>query len=423
MALLGEVRGVLLGRGDNGDEDEHDDGKREGRGRFLVIGTLNETLLGLIGGEEVWGLKGEEVLTRGGYSERARGWLERERERLKREGRERGEEGVVAGVTVPYMKWIITPETNTALLPAATAAEGEDMVIMPASISGTTDEGTTTIDDGGSEGQNSNNNNTNNNDRDGIIAINERTDSTSKQTPSTSTPARTHRPPLLPAGENYHFSKVRLEELQTVVRSTAIPRTEEKLAQLGNVGVRYQPPPSPSSSSPPSPSLPATATPTATPTITTNSQTTTTTAEIDSNHPAHKEENEDDEKGSLVAWAFLSQDGSLSSLYVSPSHRGQGLAKAVVRKLMQELLSDPLGMGFQMAPLSMGFLTKTLGGSFHAQLGDVGDGATGWVSADVAVSNEESKGVVRAVGGKEGWRVRWVSVDLGRVGVVGGGVG
>ena len=399
LALLGEVRAVLLGQGENRDEHEHDDGKGGGKGRFLVIGTLNETLLGLMGGEEVWGLKGEEVLTRGGYSERAWAWLERERERLKREGRERGEEGVVAGVSVAYMKWIIVPETATPLLPASAAA-GKDVTIIPASVSGTTDGGITIDDDddgGGREGHN-NNDNTNNNKNNGggIIMIHNGTDSTSTQTPSTSTSTSTHthrpkNPPLLPKGGNYHFSKARREEFQTVIRSTAIPRTEETLAQLGNVSVRYRRPPSLPPSSPPSP---ATASPTA---IITNP----TAVEGDTTKNKQAPTSDAEQEGELVAWAFLSHDGSLSSLHVTPAHRGQGLAKAITRKLMQELVQDPLGMGF------------------HARLGgdDDDDGAVrGWVSADVAVGNEESKGVVRGVGGKEGWRVRWVSVDLGRVG-------
>ena len=65
----------------------------QGGSQFLVVGRLNEDLLGVIGGEEVWGLKAEKVLRRDGYSDRARGWLERERERR----RGRGEEGVLAG--------------------------------------------------------------------------------------------------------------------------------------------------------------------------------------------------------------------------------------------------------------------------------------------------------------------------------------
>ena len=39
----------------------------------------------------------------------------------------------------------------------------------------------------------------------------------------------------------------------------------------------------------------------------------------------------------------------------------------------------------------------------------------GWAHSDVAESNVESAGVARGLGGKVGWRVRWVGVDLGLV--------
>lgn len=50
----------------------------------------------------------------------------------------------------------------------------------------------------------------------------------------------------------------------------------------------------------------------------------------------------------------------------------------------------------------------------------------GWVHGDVAVDNGASQGLMRKLGGsmREGWEVRWVGVDLGRVvGVVEGEYG
>lgn len=38
----------------------------------------------------------------------------------------------------------------------------------------------------------------------------------------------------------------------------------------------------------------------------------------------------------------------------------------------------------------------------------------GMVHSDVAVGNAESVGVAVGLGGREGWEVRWVSVELGR---------
>lgn len=99
-------------------------------------------------------------------------------------------------------------------------------------------------------------------------------------------------------------------------------------------------------------------------------------------------------EGELIAWAYIGVDGSLSSLHVEPEHRGKGLAKAACRKLFRDLGVDPRGMGF---------------------LEVEGDAMEGWAHSDVALENKESAGVARGLGGREGWRVRWVSVDLERV--------
>lgn len=91
--------------------------------------------------------------------------------------------------------------------------------------------------------------------------------------------------------------------------------------------------------------------------------------------------------GGLVAWGFIGVDGSLSTLHVEAEERGVGLGKAVA-----------------------GWLVGMVG------VGEGEDGSGGgWVSGDVAVGNEASEGVMRAVGGKRGWMVRWVAVDLGKV--------
>lgn len=72
--------------------------------------------------------------------------------------------------------------------------------------------------------------------------------------------------------------------------------------------------------------------------------------------------------------------------------------------MLEDLASDPMSVGF-----------RPLDGE-RVEDG-VGDGA-GWAHADVEVDDVESAGVVRGLGGKEGWRVRWVSVDLERVEMV-----
>ena len=169
----------------------------------------------------------------------------------------------------------------------------------------------------------------------------------------------------LPPGYTYTYAPLRPSELARVVESTAIPRTAATLAKLQVVGVRWCPGPVPTTSSlAPSPASMATDTATA-----------TTTG------PA----------GQLVAWAFLNVDGSLTSLHVEAGHRRRGLATKVAGRLCRLLVGGEGG-------------------------GMRGDGGEGWVHSDVAVENVESAGVARGLGGVEGWRVRWVSVDLAAVG-------
>lgn len=106
-----------------------------------------------------------------------------------------------------------------------------------------------------------------------------------------------------------------------------------------------------------------------------------------------------DGEGELVAWAFLGTDGSLTSLHVEPQHRGRGLAKAVTRKLMRDMARQEGARRFR------------------------GSGGVEVVSSDIFVGNVESEGVVRALGGREGWMCCWVGADLGRLGQVVGRMG
>lgn len=101
--------------------------------------------------------------------------------------------------------------------------------------------------------------------------------------------------------------------------------------------------------------------------------------------------------GRLVAWGFVGVDGCLSTLHVEPAERGKGLGKAVAGRLV-EMVGESKGEG---------------GGEGGG--GGGGEDGRGWVSGDVAVGNEGSEGVMRGVGGKRGWMVRWVAVDLERL--------
>lgn len=175
----------------------------------------------------------------------------------------------------------------------------------------------------------------------------------------------------LPPG--YAFSRLRRDELKLTIARTEIPKTEDTLAQLGSAGVRYAPKS------------------TAISTSTSTSTSTVTAAEA-----------EDAEQGELTAWAFLGVDGSLTSLHVEPEHRGQGLAQAVSRRLFQTLADDASALGF-----------RAVEGPSDG-VGEYGRGE-GWATSDVAEDNVGSAGVARGLGGKEGWRVRWVGVNLAAV--------
>ncbi|KAF2435791.1 hypothetical protein EJ08DRAFT_603856 [Tothia fuscella] len=87
-----------------------------------------------------------------------------------------------------------------------------------------------------------------------------------------------------------------------------------------------------------------------------------------------------------IAWTFLGLDASLSSLHVELDWRGKGLAKKVASAM------------------------------FRDRIVYLGEGEEDpWAHADVAMDNEQSKGVCKSLGGKEGWTVYWIRVDLGRV--------
>ncbi|KAF2230762.1 hypothetical protein EV356DRAFT_536128 [Viridothelium virens] len=87
-----------------------------------------------------------------------------------------------------------------------------------------------------------------------------------------------------------------------------------------------------------------------------------------------------------IAWAFLGVDGSLSSLHVETAFRGLGLAKAVTAKLFTEKM-DAYGMS---------------------------EGER-WAHSEVLEDNEASVRVMKALGGRRGWEMWWMRVDLDRL--------
>lgn len=81
-------------------------------------------------------------------------------------------------------------------------------------------------------------------------------------------------------------------------------------------------------------------------------------------------------KKELVAWAYLSIDQSLTTLYVLPSHRGKGLAKTVAGAVIRDLCD--------------GFVVDA--GAEKIQ--------SDWCLAQVAADNAESQGVCRSLGAR-----------------------
>jgi len=162
----------------------------------------------------------------------------------------------------------------------------------------------------------------------------------------------------LPRG--YVFAALEAEDLCVVMARTEIPKTVETLARLRGVGVR----------------------------------------EVAGEGGGGGDGDGDGDgdgggDGRLVAWGFVGVDGCLSTLHVEPGERGKGLGKAVAGRLVG-MVGESKGEG---------------GG----EGGGGGEDGRGWVSGDVAVGTERSEGVMRGVGGKRGWTVRWVAVDLERL--------
>lgn len=85
-----------------------------------------------------------------------------------------------------------------------------------------------------------------------------------------------------------------------------------------------------------------------------------------------------------VAWAFVSVDGSLSTLQVEPGHRGRGLAGVLVRETVRRAMGRDFG-------------------------GVVRDG---YWHADMEKGNMASKRVMEKCGGRMEWTVAWVAVEV-----------
>ncbi|KAK9771034.1 hypothetical protein AB5N19_08321 [Seiridium cardinale] len=104
-------------------------------------------------------------------------------------------------------------------------------------------------------------------------------------------------------------------------------------------------------------------------------------------------------RGRAVAFAFASGDGSVRTLHVDPEHRRQGLATAVVQRLLRTGAFEPPESG----PLAAtGEVTRQME-------------PTTLAFTSIEGSNTGSIRTFKAVGGKWYWDVYWLWLDLDRV--------
>ncbi|KAK8064470.1 hypothetical protein PG994_007108 [Apiospora phragmitis] len=112
--------------------------------------------------------------------------------------------------------------------------------------------------------------------------------------------------------------------------------------------------------------------------------------------------------GKAVAFAFAAGDGSVRTLHVDPAYRRQGLAKAVVAKLLGTGLFEPPRSGPLAARQEV--LDELVSGKKDGD-DDVG---TALAFAGIEQSNTGSIKTFQALGGKWLWDVYWIYLDLDR---------
>ena len=232
-------------------------------------------------------------------------------------------------------------------------------------------------------------------------------------------PQGQHRSTPHPSDENLNFGETlppeyyfdpsapRTEELPLVVSRTNIPRSVDTLKELGRAGIRYRPQ--------------------------TRESSTTTAKGAEAaqdqqrrrtfgqeprgggfleNETAQDHNEETEDEGDLISWAFLGLDSSLSSLHVEPAHRNLGLAKLLTRYLLDLFLANPTGMGFD-PNITPG--TTNDNNNINSPQQAQSALSPGTMIADISIDNPASAGVIRSLGGRPAWQVRWVGIDVGRV--------
>lgn len=108
--------------------------------------------------------------------------------------------------------------------------------------------------------------------------------------------------------------------------------------------------------------------------------------------------------GKAVAFAFAAGDGSVRTLHVDPAHRRQGLAKAVVAKLLGTGLFEPPPSG----PLAARREVR------DERLERDGEAGATLAFAGIEEGNAGSIRTFQALGGRWRWDVYWIYLDLDR---------
>lgn len=122
--------------------------------------------------------------------------------------------------------------------------------------------------------------------------------------------------------------------------------------------------------------------------------------------PSQGEERERDEedKGRLVAWAYVGVECSFATLYALPEFRGRGLATLVAARLLRGLRDGEFAV-------ALSGNSKEGGGVGEGRLMAY-DGKSGYLHADVASTNEGSKNLVKRLGGKTEEESSYIWVDV-----------
>lgn len=124
-----------------------------------------------------------------------------------------------------------------------------------------------------------------------------------------------------------------------------------------------------------------------------------------------------DTLGEIQSFGFLSADGSLMHLYTEPDARRKGFASIVATELVRIMVEegvpgdDAVDEGHERVDMTDRTERRTQGKGWFEGVKP----SDAWVASDIYVGNTGSEKVATSLGGRQGWRVRWVGIDLDKV--------